>query len=110
MNLQKKIDKLKKQVKKLEEQYKREQEEAALDKLHRAFRYELPLNLQNCKYYVGYEIFNAIESLRKSLAPYVIPYAFSAFHAYKECKYMGRRVLLNPNLDGTTIEIVQVIQ
>ena len=105
MNLQKKINKLKKQVKKLEEQYKRELEEEALDKLNRAFRYESFFQGHTCKYEVGYDIFHAIESLNKKLSPYVIPYSVSSIFAHKECKYQGRRIILNPLFDGTMIEM-----
>lgn len=110
MNLQKKIKKLKKQVKKLEEQWKQEQEQEALHKLNRAFCYESYFKGHLCKYEVGHEIFNAIESIHEKLSPYVIPYTISSIFAHKECKYQGRRIILNPLLDGNTIEMKVIFQ
>ncbi len=110
MNLQKKIKKLKNQVKKLEEQYKREQEDAALDKLHEAFKIAHKHGFKNCRYYVGYEIYNAIESLHKRLCDNIEAYtSMKIISLLSGIKYMGNNIILNPNLDGTMIEIVMTV-
>lgn len=111
MKIEEKIRRLKLKIEKLEQQKRQEAEDAALDKLHEAFKIAHKYGLKDCRYYVGYEIYNAIESLNKRLCGNIEAFtSMKIMSLLSGIKYMGNSIILNPNLDGTMVEIVMVVE